>query len=248
MKIKGKAALVTGAGAGIGRAIAIRFAAEGASVMVADIDRPPASSRETVALIERAGGRAAAVTGDVSKAADAERMVGATVEAFGALDILVNNAGIFMAKRLAETSEQDWNALMDVNINGVFLCSRYAIPVMVSRGGGTIVNMSSVAGLAGYPLATAYCASKAAVLLMTKALSAELASSGIRVNALCPTIINTDMGRQVARAYRAAGVAGIDLKSAPTPDEVASSALFLASDDSAPTTGHGLVLGPAGSL
>lgn len=247
MKLDGKVALVTGAGAGIGRSIALLFAREGASVVVADANRAAyASGEETVKLIKNAGGKAVFVLADVSKAADVRTMVEKTVDVFGRIDVLVNNAGIFIAKRLVDVSEDEWDTLMDINLKGVFLCSKYAVPQMAASGGGVIVNMSSMAALAGYDLATAYCASKAGVLLLTKAMAVELMPERIRVNALCPGVVNDEMGKQVAAGYKTHGMPIPDIRLAPGPEAVARAALYLASDDSSPTTGHGLVVGAAG--
>lgn len=244
MRLDGKVLLVTGGGAGIGRAIALRFAQEGAKVTVSDLNR--ASGEATVKMINAAGGESTLVVADVSKATDAEKMVKATVESYGKLDILVNNAGIYLNKPLTEVSEQEWDRLMSVNVKGAFLCSKYAIPEMAARGGGVIINLSSRAGLAGAALATTYCASKGAVLLLSKAMSVELKTLNIRVNALCPALVDTDMGRQLIKARSAAGASIPDKPG--KPEDVANAALFLASDEAAFITGHGLVVGAAGAI
>ena len=251
MRLKDKVALVTGGGAGIGRAIAARFAQEGARVMVADCNRSSyASGEETVKMITESGGEASFVFADVSKAADVEAMVRATVETYGRLDILVNNAGIWMAKPLTEVTEEEWDTLIGINLKGAFLGCKYAVPQMALGGGGVIINMSSMAGIVGTALATTYCASKGGVLLLTKALALELRPLNIRVNALCPAPIDDSMGQQVLSDYEGYGAAlGItDLSERitslqgrlGTPEEVASAALFLASDEAAFITGHGL--------
>ena len=247
MRLEGKVALITGAGAGIGRAIALRFAQEGAKVMVAARNRPPqATGEETVRMVKDAGGEATFVFADVSKAADAENMVKATIQKYGKLDILVNNAGIWMCKALTEVSEEEWDTLMSINMKGVFLGSKYAIPEMAARGGGVIINLSSAGGIAGAALATTYCASKGGVLLLTKALALELRPLNIRVNALCPSLIDTRMGQQVLRDFESSGADQIMEKTASsqgrvgTPEEVADAALFLASDEATFITGHGL--------
>lgn len=242
MRLTGKVALVTGGGAGIGRSIALRFAQEGAKVMVADVGRLP-GGEGTVKDIKSTGGEASFVQGDVSKAADAERMVKTTVEVYGGIDILVNNAGVYFKKALSETTESEWDRLISVNIRGVFLCSKYAIPQLTKRGGGVIINLSSVGGLVGTPFLTAYCTSKGGVLLLTKALSEELKPQNIRVNALCPAVIDTDMGRAVIKDRPATG----GPPQIGRPEDVANAALFLASDESSFITGNGLVVGPAGN-
>jgi NAD(P)-dependent dehydrogenase (short-subunit alcohol dehydrogenase family) len=238
MTLKGKVALITGAGAGIGRAIAVRFARHGAKVVVDDINRLGGES--TVKIIRGDGGEATFVLANVSKSTEAERMVKFTIQTYGRLDILVNNAGVWFGKPLAETPEQEWDELMNINLKGVFLCSKYAIPEMRARNGGVIINLSSIAALAGTAQCTAYCASKGGVLLLTKALALELKPFNIRVNALCPAMINTNMGQQVIKT-------GIVSEQAEMgkPEDVANAALFLASDDSAFITGHGLVVGEA---
>jgi len=251
MKLEEKVALVTGAGAGIGRAIALRFAQEGAKVMVADCNRSSyASGEATMKMIKDAGGEASFVFADVSKAADVEKMVKTTIDAYGKLDILVNNAGIWLCKMMTEVTEEEWDTLMSINMKGVFLSSKYAIPEMITRGGGVIINLSSVAGYIGAPLATAYCASKGGVLLLTKAMAAELKLLNIRVNALCPAPIDDGMGQQLLKDFEAFGLAfGVPNPTERlmerqgrlgTPEDVANAALFLASDEASFITGHGL--------
>jgi len=251
MRLQGKVALVTGGGAGIGEAIAIRFTQEGASVMVADCNREAyASGERTVSRIREEGGKAEFAFTDVAKAADDKNMVKATVQAFGRLDILVNNAGIELYKAITDVTEEDWDTLIDINLKGVFLCTKYAIPEMMKNGGGVIINISSSAGYVGAAMQSTYCASKGGVLLMTRAMAAELRPLNIRVNSLNPSIIDDDMGQQLikdieARA-RAAGLpspgARITMRQGRlgTTGEVASAALFLASDESSFITGHGL--------
>ena len=250
MRLNGKVALVTGAGAGIGRAIALRFAQEGAKIVVADCNRSSYASGEgAVEAIKSAGGEAVFVFADVSRAADAENMVKATVDAFGRLDILVNNAGIELYRTITEMTEEEWDTLIDINLKGVFLCSRYAIPEMAE--GGVIINMSSVASFKGSPRQSAYCASKGGVMLMTQAMATELRPRGIRVNALNPSIINDDMGRILMddmNAVTGTGMPGLVERIEQrqwrlgTPQDVANAALFLASDEASFITGHGLAV------
>jgi NAD(P)-dependent dehydrogenase (short-subunit alcohol dehydrogenase family) len=247
MKLENKVALVTGAGAGIGRAIALRFAKEGAKVVVADCNLwPYASGETTVKMIKDAGGEASFVFADVSKAADAQNMVKTTIEAYGKIDILVNDAGIWMCKPLTEVSEEEWDRLMSINLKGVFLGSKYAIPEMAQRGGGVIINLSSVAGYVGTAFDTVYSASKGGILLLTRAMAQELRLANIRVNAICPGVIDDDMGQQLISDYKALGIANVEdlinqrQMRLGTVEEVANAALFLACDESAYIIGVGL--------
>ena len=208
MLLPGKVAIVTGAGSGIGRASALRFAAEGASVVVADVRGPKAD--ETVAMIDAAGGAAVACVVDVADAADAERMVATAVEEFGGLDALFNNAGTIRPGTAVALSPQDWDLVMAVNVRSVFLGVKYAVPVMVERGGGAIVSTASVSGLGGDPANVAYSASKAAVVNLTRSLAVDHARQRIRVNCICPGAIDTPpVGRMLAdpeaRCSRRAG-------------------------------------------
>ncbi len=242
MKLHGKVAIVTGAGAGIGRAIALRLAREGARVMIADLNRASyASGESTVRMIKDAGGDATFCLTDVSKASDAGNMVKATVKTYGKLDILVNNAGIWFYKQLTEVSEEDWDWMMGVNLKGAFLCSKYAIPEMKARG-GVIINLSSTAGLKAAPSASTYCASKGGVLMLTKAMAAELKPFRIRVNAVCPHMINTDMWQQCARDFATSGI-NLSVAQTKDPGDVANAVLFLASDESSAIGGDALVVG-----
>ena len=177
-------------------------------------------------------------------------MVKATIETYGKLDILVNNAGIWMCKPITEVTEEEWDTLMSINMKGVFLGSKYAIPEMAQRGGGVIINMSSVAGYVGSPLTTTYSASKGGVLLLTRAMAAELRPLNIRVNALNPGVIDDGMGQRLLKDFESFGLA-IGLSDVAeriiatqgrlgTPEDVANAALFLASDEASFITGHGL--------
>src|SRR3989337_2438172 len=191
MRLRDKVALVTGAASGIGRATAALFGEEGAKVMCADLDGEGA---ERVARqIADSGGEAAWVQADVSVAADVERMVQATVERWGRLDILVNNAGIEFGLPVTQVPEEEWDHLIDVNLKGVFLGCKYAIPEMLKQGGGSIVNTASVAGLRGPAWMSTYSASKGGVVLLTKALAQEGGAQNVRVNPVCPGVIRTPM-------------------------------------------------------
>lgn len=242
MKLKGRVAIVTGAGAGIGQAISLRLAAEGAKVIVADLNQASyASGESTVKKIKDAGGEAVFCLTDVSKAGDAENMVKETIKNFGRLDILVNNAGIWFYKPLTDVSEQEWDKMMGVNLKGAFLCSKYSIPEM-KVSGGVIINIASTAALKGAASATTYCASKGGVLMLTKAMAAELKPFKIRVNAVCPHMINTDMWQQCAKDFATSGIK-LSAAQANKPEDVANAVLFLASDESSAIGGDALVVG-----
>jgi len=193
--LKGRVALVTGAGSGIGRAIAIRFAREGAAACLVDQDIMHGQSAADE--VRRQGGLAQLVVADVSRAADCERAVAETLAAFGALHILVNCAGIIRRATVTELCEEDWDRMMDVNAKSVFLMSRAALPHL-GAARGVIVNLASGWGLAAGPRAAAYCASKGAVVLLTKAMAIDHGPQGVRANCLCPGDTDTPMLRQEA--------------------------------------------------
>ncbi|MDQ3702324.1 MAG: SDR family oxidoreductase [Chloroflexota bacterium] len=245
-KLRGKTALVTGAGSGIGEAIAVLFAAQGAGVAVVDYDA--AGGRRTAQRIVDGGGTAAFIQADVSQAADAERMVTETLERLGALDILCNNAGIGVAAVCHETSEADWDRTMAVDLKGVFLGCKYAIPHMLERGGGVICNTSSVAGQVGVLNRAAYCAAKAGVLGLTKSIAIDYAERGIRCNALLPGTVDSPwIGKILAQqadpqAQRTLMEGRQPIGRMGRPEEIAGAALFLCSDGGAYVTGTGLVI------
>ena len=252
-ELTGKSAIVTGAGRGIGRAIALRLAKEGASLSCADLDG--AYARKVAADIKAAGGQALALQVDVTQKADAERMVGETVSRFGRLDILVNNAGIVAVAPLIDTDEKTWDALMNVNAKGVLLCSQAAAKQMIAQGdGGRIINIASVAGKIAtgkdIPLG-AYVASKHAVVGLTKQMGLELSSHQILVNCVCPGIVDTPMwdliDREIARleggevgSVKARAVASIPVGRIQQPEDVANLVAFLASSDAQYITGQAL--------
>ncbi|MGH2354734.1 MAG: SDR family NAD(P)-dependent oxidoreductase [Chloroflexota bacterium] len=245
-KLAGRSALITGAGSGIGEAIAVLFAAEGARVAVADYHAE--GGERVAAQIVSAGGSACFVRADVSQAADAERMVAVTVERFGRLDILCNNAGIGIAAVCHETSEADWDRTMAVDLKGVFLGCKYTIPHMLAQGGGVICNTSSVAGQVGVLNRAAYCAAKAGVVGLTKSIAIDYAERGIRCNALLPGTVDSPwIGKILAQqadpeAQRRLMEARQPIGRMGRPDEIARAALFLCSDDGAFVTGTGLVI------
>jgi NAD(P)-dependent dehydrogenase (short-subunit alcohol dehydrogenase family) len=231
MQLEGTRALVTGGGRGLGLAIATKFAEYGAKVALADLD--DATAGEAAA---RLGGDAFAVHCDVSRAADVQAAIAATTDRFGGMDVIVNNAGIEIGKPLPEITDEEFDRLMRINVSGVFYGIKYAVPALAATR-GTIINMSSVAGLGGVPLLGAYSASKAAVIRLTQTAATELREAGIRVNAICPAFIDTEMvGRLVAPFEAATGAEfGALAQQAQgrlgTPEEVAETAAFLASDD-----------------
>lgn len=241
MRLAGKAAVITGAGSGIGRAAALLFLREGASVVAASVE--PEIDRLAEAAGEQAA-RLVTVRMDVTREEQVGSLMRAAEERFGGLDILFNNAGIEIPGAVAETSEEDWNKVMDVNIRGVFLCSRAAIPAMIRRGGGAIVNNASINGIRGNYALAAYSASKGAVVALTRSLALDYAQNNIRVNCLCPgTIGDTEMvERKVAaaqdpRAAYEALVAKHPMGRLGRAGEVAQAALFLASDEASFITG-----------
>jgi NAD(P)-dependent dehydrogenase (short-subunit alcohol dehydrogenase family) len=241
MLLKGKTAIVTGGGRGIGRAIARKLAGEGAAVLVAS-----RSSKEIDAVaaeIQQAGGRAKAVAADVSKLAECEKIVRATREAFGAIDILVNNAGILGPVAPAEgITPQQWDDVIAINLTSVFLMSRLVVPEMYERGSGAILNVSSIAAKAALPMNSAYAASKAGVSGLTRTMAAEGARKGVRVNAISPGPVgDTDMWQELAAHLGPMSAHVVDRilqGRLQTTDEIAAAALFLVSDHASVITGQ----------
>jgi NAD(P)-dependent dehydrogenase (short-subunit alcohol dehydrogenase family) len=237
-KLEGKVALVTGAGSGIGRATALLFAKEGAKVAVADC--APVGGQEAVRMIEEDGGEAVFIGADVSKAADVERMVKTVVDTYGRIDILYNNVGIDTAfGYTAEKTEEDWDIVLDTNLKSVFLCSKYAIPVMLNSGGGVVINTASVSGTGGVPGTSAYCVSKAGVIVLTKTMALEYAKQNIRVNCICPGVIRTPTSEPWLSRIQ---VDRLPQRRVGQPEEIARAALYLASDDSSYVTGECLAV------
>lgn len=241
MRFKDRVALITGAASGIGRATALAFAAEGARVVVADIDE--ARGLETVRAVKDQAGEAVFVRADVSREDDAEGMVRAALNTYGQLDIIFNNAGIPMPPTPAEAiSAELFDRIFAVNVRGVFFGCKYAIPVMRAQGRGVIINTASTAGLRPRPGMLAYSASKGAVITLTKALALELAPYGIRVNAVAPVATDTPMlpvffGTDNPEEARRRFLESIPLGRLNTPEDVARAVLFLASDEAAMITG-----------
>jgi NAD(P)-dependent dehydrogenase (short-subunit alcohol dehydrogenase family) len=242
--VEGKVALVTGAGSGIGRASAQAFAREGAKVVVADI--VVASGEETVAMIKAGGGEAMFVRCDISRAADVEVAVKAAVDTYGRLDCAHNNAGIEGALApTADYPEADWDRVLGINLKGPFLCMKSEIPRMVAGGGGAIVNTASIAGIVGFQGLVAYTASKFGVNGITKVAALEYAAAGVRVNSVCPGVIQTPMiDRLVAdNPEMGAGlVAGTPMGRLGLPGEIAEAVVWLCSDRASFVTGHNMVV------
>ncbi len=248
--LAGKRAIVTGGASGIGRAAVELFAAEGAAVVIADVN--VAAATFLAEAITRAGGRAMAVECDVTRSADCRRAVEAAVGSFGGLDILFNNAGIIRRADVVEATEEEWAHVMAVNVTSVFLMSKHAIPVMARAGGGTIVNAGSGWGLRGGERASSYCASKGAVVNLTRAMAIDHGPQGIRVNCICPGDTDTPMLREEARqlgqpeeAFLAAS-ADRPLARIGTPADIARGVLYLVSDAAAWVTGTTLVVDGGG--
>jgi len=251
MVLKGQVAIVTGGGRGIGRAIALKFAAEGAEVLVAA--RSENELKQVVAEVQAAGGRAAAVSADVGREADCEKIVRAAHDAFGTVNILINNAAAFGPVRPVEKiSAREWDEVMAVNLRGPFLLAGMVLPDMYQRGSGAIVNISTVGAKLAYPLGSTYATSKAGLIGLTRTLAAEGARKGVRVNALCPgpvteTKMSQDLTREFGSIFGSSGDEVVNrmiegtLQGRPqTVEEIASAALFLVSDQSSAITGQTL--------
>ncbi|HLZ30274.1 MAG TPA: glucose 1-dehydrogenase [Chloroflexota bacterium] len=242
MRLEGKVAIVTGAGSGIGRATALRFAEEGARVVL--VDRDQAGAEMTLSLVTAAGGDAHLVVGDVSRAPDTARMVDEAVRVFGKLDALINNAAVMVSKAVPELSEEEWDHVLGVNLKGVFLCSKQAILCFRRQGhGGSIVNMASVNSFYAEGGIAAYCAAKGGVQQLTRAMAIDHSAEGIRVNCICPGWIDTPINagyfadsaaRGFADKLHAIGRIG-------QPPEIAAVAAFLVSDDASFVTGASIV-------
>jgi 3-oxoacyl-[acyl-carrier protein] reductase len=240
--LDGRVAIVTGSSRGIGRAIAERLASDGARVVVSYASNV-AEAEAVVGVIQGAGGEATAVAGDVSRRDDVERLVTAAVDRFGRIDILVNNAGVHVAKGVLETTEEDWDRTIDVNLKGPYLCSKAVAPIMLDQGRGTIINISSNSGLY-HPSAmrfTEYVASKAGLNGLTKALALALGPA-IRVNAICPGWIRTDMLEEIDPEVHQRILDETALARWGTPQDVASAAAFLASDEASFITGELMIV------
>ncbi len=246
MRFQGKVVLITGAGVGIGRAAAIRFGKEGAKVAINSLT--PEHGLETLFLLKEAGGEGIYIQGDVSIAADAQRMVEETVKAFGKIDILVNNAGIVIPGRVDNMAEEDWDRTIAVNLKGVFLVSKYTIPVMRQNGGGVIIHNASVVALKGVKDRGAYTASKGGVWALTKAMAADYLADHIRVNCVCPGTTYTPSLERRIQAFpdpekaRADFIARQPMARLGKDEEIAAAILYAASEEAAFMNGATIVI------
>lgn len=246
MRLQGKVAIVTGASRGLGRAISVALAKEGADLVLT----ARGSTEEAATLVRKSGRKALSVSLDIRNSRDVEAMVSRAMEEYGKIDILVNNAGTFVSANVVDMTEEQWNNVLDVNTKGTFLCCRAVSKEMIKRNaGGKIVNIASNAGVVGYPGYSAYCASKAAILAFTESLAKELAPFNIYVNAICPGDVETDMLieeiREVAKVrskseneIRSEKMKSIPLGRFAKPEEIANLVVFLVSDESNYITGE----------
>lgn len=243
-KLEGKVALVTGSDRGIGRGIALCLAKEGCKVVV-NSHKNIKEGGLVVEEIKKLGSDAIFVVADVSKERQVKKMVEKTVKKFGKLDILVNNAGILVMGTLLALTEKDWDRQLDVNLKGVFFCTKYAAQKMINQGkGGRIINISSIAGLVGFPGISAYCASKGGVTELTREAALDFAPYGITVNAINPGVIQTDMTKEMLNDPK---TSKSFLENTPVgrvgkPEDIGNAAVFLALDESSFVTGHNLVV------
>lgn len=237
---KGKVAVITGASRGIGRSIALALAAQGATIVAMDMDQ--AATDAVVAELQAAGAQALAVVGNVTATADVERMVDAAVEAFGRVDILVNNAGITRDGLLMRMKDEEWDAVLNVNLKGAFLCTRAAFKVMSKQRYGRIINIASIVGQMGNAGQANYCASKAGLIGLTKSNAREMAKRNVTVNAVAPGFIATAMTDALPEKVRQELAAQIPMERLGSSDDIANAVVFLASEASAYITGQVLAV------
>ena len=239
-RMKDKVAVITGAGKGLGEAMALLFSREGAKIVVFDID--DRAGRDTVEQIWEQGGEAISVHGDVSKADDVVRLIDDAVDAYDRVDVLVNNAGIHVDKTVADTTEAEWDEILGVNLKGYLLCSKAAIPQMRRQGGGNIICISSISGLIGQLNQAAYNASKHGIIGLVRCMAYDHAQENIRANAICPGVMNTPLVASVSEEHIAPYRKANLLERFAEPIEVVNAALFLASDESSHVTGSTMVV------
>jgi NAD(P)-dependent dehydrogenase (short-subunit alcohol dehydrogenase family) len=255
MQLDGRAAVVTGGSSGIGRAIAIEFAGEGADVAVGDVRRDPKDVGESVPTVERVreqGGDAVFVETDVTDPGQVETLVADAVDAFGGLDVLVNNAGIARDGAVHETSEDDWHDILEVNLSGAYRCAKAALPHLLESPHGRVVNVASQMGFVGIPESAAYCATKGGLVNLTRQMAVDYSGAGVTVNGICPGPIKTSMSRAGSaedptawyedEAELARYEEEVLTPTIGEPEDVARAAVFLASDDARFMTGHNLVI------
>ena len=239
-RLRNRVAVVTGAGMGLGQAVATLFSDEGASVVVADVNQP--AGEETVEQIRARGGKAVFARTDVTRSAEVENMVGTAVESFGRLDILINNVGVQVDKDVVDTSEEEWDFVLDTNLKSMFLCSKFAIRQMRRKGGGNIVCISSLSGLVGNAMQASYNASKHGVIGLARCMAVDHAADNIRVNVICPGSMETPMVKAIPEEklapYRNANLQ----RRFADPSEVAKAVLFLVTDDASFVTGSVMVV------
>ena len=247
MRLTGKSAVITGGGRGIGGATALMFAREGADVLVPDLDL--ATSESTAKAIQTLGRKGVPMQMDVTRMADIQRMVETAIREFGKIDILVNNAGITLVREPLQLTEADWDRTLDLNLKAAFFCAQAVAREMVKRKSGVILNAASISGRSGKPLMADYCASKFGIIGITQSLAMALAKHGVRVNAVAPGIVDTDMWASIDREWAAlegkpvgtmkqSRAANIPLGRIETAEDVAKVYTFLASDDAAYITGQ----------
>jgi 3-oxoacyl-[acyl-carrier protein] reductase len=242
--VQGRVAVVTGASRGIGRSISLALAGQGAKIVAVDID--PDATEAFVAELKEQGVEAVAVTGNVTAAADVDNMIKVAKETFGSVDILVNNAGITRDGLLLRMKDEDWDAVLTVNLKGAFLCTRAAAKLMTKQRSGRIINIASVVGQMGNAGQANYCASKAGLMGLTRSNARELAKRNVTVNAVAPGFIATDMTDALPEDKRQQLAAQIPLERLGSPDDIANAVLFLASDNSGYITGQ--VIGVNGGM
>ena len=241
--LQGKVAIITGGSSGIGRAAALVFAREGAKVVVADVIAE--GGRETMQMIQEAGGNATFIEADVTKEAQVEALIKEAIETYGRLNCAFNNAGIGHTGTITECTEDEWDRVMNINLKGVWLCMKYEIMHLAMHGGGAIVNTSSVAGIVGYPVRAIYSASKHGVTGLTKAAALEYAKDGIRINAVCPGPIRTGLtepGWSSNPQAEARAMSQVPMGRLGSPEEVAEASAWLCSDAASFVTGHALIV------